>query len=74
MKEKIINFADLFQVDFGGKLTAKKKMKVNGAFINKGDIIPEGHLIGGINFWEHQGQDMATTKEGDILVIRAFFR
>lgn len=68
------NFSDIFQVDFGGTVSPKRKIRVNGTIVDTGVIIRKGVLVGGVDLFELKDNEIEAEEQGDTLILRSIYQ
>ena len=68
------SFSEVFDVQADGFIEPKRRIRVSGAEFGPGVKIGPGNSFGGVDFHQYKNLDIAAQEDGNVLVIRGFFR
>lgn len=69
-----IPFHQVFRENEDGTLTPLRAIHVNGVTFGLGVSFGKGVSIGGINFFDYKGLDIAAEEQSGVLFIKGFFK
>lgn len=68
------NFNQLFRENPDGSLTPRFNIKIGGVTFGPSITFTKGVSFSGINVFDFKGSDIEVEQEGDVLVIKGFYR
>ena len=69
-----IPFHQVFKENEDGTLTPLRAIHVNGVTFGQGVSFGKGVSIGGVNFFDYKGLDIAAEEQNGVLSIKGFFK
>lgn len=68
------SFYEIFRRNPDGTLTPKRTINVNNITFGQGVSFGPGVSLGGVDFFDYLGYDIAAEEENSVLVIRGFYK
>ena len=68
------SFTDIFNINPSGSISPAVKINVNGVIFGPGVTFSGGVSFGGINFHQYMGQDISVDIQGDLYIIKGFYK